>query len=505
MPSFRKKELYVFEGFTNRVNALASALLRWEDGFLIRWMENRHCPVAFGELFEGFSGVDVSSDSGSWQEYHYENSDERLCHYFLSTKRDRRAVKRAYELILKHCRIGAFEDELGEAGKSVAFHYRKHIEWAKAPESVCLDLLAVLCDRTAASQVLLASDDDETALRLAEKIQKMGFPVKLLGHGAGLKSDFDRDQARVLEFVRVWRTLTECRWAISNAISSTVLDASRALGNEVWTFGDLRARTDHGCAFFHRFGFDWLVAGSALQVSGKEERKIMRDFSEDYGKRLISYCLFGDDAVYVGGILRNLREAEVLYPDWQVIVFVDGSVAMEVRGRICAAGGKVVEAGSGLPLTVERFLPALDEGVDLLLVRDADSSLTPREVDAVDEWIESGKSWHVMRDHPHHQAAVMGGMWGCRGGSFEGLTDALMEYEFSGNYGEDQEFLEECVWRANQAEALVHDSHGSFDGRVRAFPEPRKGRRFVGERVTENGEPFTDDHELIEVEVDQPD
>jgi hypothetical protein len=200
-----------------------------------------------------------------------------------------------------------------------------------------------------------------------------------------------------------------------------------------------------------------------------------------------------------------LREAEVLYPDWQVIVFVDGSVAMEVRGRICDAGGKVVEAGSGLPLTVERFLPALDEGVDLLLVRDADSSLTSREVDAVDEWIESGKSWHVMRDHPHHQAAVMGGMWGCRGGSFEGLTDALMEYEFSGNYGEDQEFLEECVWRANQAEALVHDSHGSFDGRVRAFPEPRNGRRFVGERVTENGEPFTDDHELIEVEVDRPD
>lgn len=468
-------------------------------------MENQHCPVDFGELFEGFPGVAVSSDSGGWQEYHYENNGERLCHYFLSTKRERRAVKRAYELILQHCRIGAYEDELGEAGNSVAFHYRRHIEWAKAPEQVCLDLLAVLCDRTAASQVLLASDDDETAVRLAEKIQAMGFPVKLLGHGAGLKSDFDRDEARVLEFVRVWRTLTECPWAISNAISSTVLDASRALGNEVWTFGDLAARNDHGCAFFNRFGFDWLVAGSALEVSGKEERNLMKEFSKDYGSRLISYCLFGEDPVYAGGILRNLREAGILYPDWQVIVFVDGSVTTEVRKEISDAGGNIIEARSGLPLTVERFLPALDEEVDFLLVRDADSSLTPREVVAVDEWMASGKAWHVMRDHPYHQAAVMGGMWGCRGGCFEGLADALKEYEFSGRYGEDQEFLEECVWRSNQAEAFVHDPHGSFDGRMRPFPEPRNGKRFVGERVAPNGEPLTNEHELIEGQGDRSD
>ena len=92
-----QRELFGFEGFTNRVNALASALLSWGDSLLIRWIENRHCPVAFETLFAPLTGVEVTSDKGSWKEYQYENNDERLCHYFLSTDRSRKAVKEVYE------------------------------------------------------------------------------------------------------------------------------------------------------------------------------------------------------------------------------------------------------------------------------------------------------------------------------------------------------------------------------------------------------------------------
>lgn len=491
-----KKELFVFEGFTNRVNALASGLLRWNN-FLIRWMENKHCPVSFQSLFHPFPGLEVSNEPGFWQEYGYENSDERLCHYFLSTNRSRSAVKEVYERVLEQCRIDLPNDEIRWAENSVAFHYRKHIKWEKAPPPLCLDLLEVLCERAAVTKVLLASDDDEMALGLAGRISAMGYSVKVLGQGAGMESDFDRDERRVLDFVRIWKALTLCPWAISNAISSTVLDVSRALGNEVWTFGDLESRRDHGCAFFNRFGFDWLVAGPALEVNKVGERKLLSRFSEKYGKRLISYCLFGEDPLYAGGILRNLEEAERYYPGWHVLVFVDQSVGTGVREEISEAGGLVVEAQSGLPLTVERFLPALDDEVDVVLVRDADSSLTPREVAAVNEWIESGKKWHVMRDHPYHQASVMGGMWGCRGGCFSELGEALARYEFSGSYGEDQVFLADWLWRKWQKDALVHDSQGSFDGVVKAFPEARDGERFVGERVDQHGEPLSNDHQLI--------
>lgn len=33
---------------------------------------------------------------------------------------------------------------------------------------------------------------------------------------------------------------------------------------------------------------------------------------------------------------------------------------------------------------------------------------------AVDEWLESGKMFHVMRDHPGHNMHILCGMWGAR-------------------------------------------------------------------------------------------
>ena len=60
---------------------------------------------------------------------------------------------------------------------------------------------------------------------------------------------------------------------------------------------------------------------------------------------------------------------------------------------------------------VWRFLIASDPSVGRYIIRDADSRLSERKA-AVSEWIESGKKFHVMRDHPsHNNFAMSGGMW----------------------------------------------------------------------------------------------
>ena len=50
--------------------------------------------------------------------------------------------------------------------------------------------------------------------------------------------------------------------------------------------------------------------------------------------------------------------------------------------------------------------------VDLLLSRDLDSLISDRERSAVEEWISSGETTHVMRDNVHHWTPMLGGMWG---------------------------------------------------------------------------------------------
>ena len=72
-----------------------------------------------------------------------------------------------------------------------------------------------------------------------------------------------------------------------------------------------------------------------------------------------------------------------------------------------------------------RFLPVLDPTVDLMVSRDLDSRLTTREQTAVEDWLNTGLAFHVMRDNPQHGTEILGGMWGARMDS--GLRTKLAE------------------------------------------------------------------------------
>jgi hypothetical protein len=52
--------------------------------------------------------------------------------------------------------------------------------------------------------------------------------------------------------------------------------------------------------------------------------------------------------------------------------------------------------------------------VDIFLSRDLDSRFSEREVAAVDEWLKSEETFHVMRDHELHTNEMLAGMWGVK-------------------------------------------------------------------------------------------
>lgn len=59
-----------------------------------------------------------------------------------------------------------------------------------------------------------------------------------------------------------------------------------------------------------------------------------------------------------------------------------------------------------------RFLPLLDPKVDILLLRDSDSIIFDREVDAVHEWLKNKETFHIMRDHHWHCTTLIpAGIW----------------------------------------------------------------------------------------------
>ena len=118
-----------------------------------------------------------------------------------------------------------------------------------------------------------------------------------------------------------------------------------------------------------------------------------------------------------------------------------------------------------------RFFPTLDPQVDILLSRDLDSRISRREVDAVTEWLESGKAVHVMRDHPGHDTPMLGGMWGTR---LDGAGDSLrmrwakswiqilmdqQAFAARSKRGDDQDVLSRYIWPWAKPLSLQHDSY----------------------------------------------
>jgi len=66
-----------------------------------------------------------------------------------------------------------------------------------------------------------------------------------------------------------------------------------------------------------------------------------------------------------------------------------------------------------------RFTVVDDSEVDVFIVRDADSRLTPRDAAVAADWLrqrpETAAVFHCIRDHPSHtRFPVSGGLWGGR-------------------------------------------------------------------------------------------
>ena len=86
--------------------------------------------------------------------------------------------------------------------------------------------------------------------------------------------------------------------------------------------------------------------------------------------------------------------------------------------------------------------------------RDLDDRLSHRKADAVKEWLDSNKMFHVMRDHPGHHITVLAGMWGIKLNQNsvreawktswdKAMNEPLMKA--NATYGADQRFLRKYV------------------------------------------------------------
>lgn len=202
---------------------------------------------------------------------------------------------------------------------------------------------------------------------------------------------------------------------------------------------------------------------------------------------VVSFSLYGpdDDDVYHRGAIRNAEMYADLRPDWDLKFYVGKSVPGDIVTALRGFPNVSIVTMSGVEdrtASYWRFFAMRSGGYDFYLSRDTDSRPFARELVSVDEFLESDKYFHVMRDHPRHGAVMLAGMWGCKEAGAVKIRRRIRDRIPNTGYQSDQDWLKRKVWPLARRSVLAHvDFDHTFGGEVVPFTVPRDDCDYVAE------------------------
>ena len=228
---------------------------------------------------------------------------------------------------------------------------------------------------------------------------------------------------------------------------------------------------------------------------------LARDRDAATRNRVVAMSLYGANKDYAYGAIENALLVRRDWTGWTLRIYHDDQVDATMLTVLRSLGVHLVprRLGQGLAATDDargsaghramfwRFDVAADASVTRYIIRDTDALLSRRDRLAVQDWIDSGRYVHVMRDHPHHVQPIMGGMWGAVGGLVPASVFDVGSTQDRG-YNEDQLLLHAKVWPWARKLALVHDAYSCTQAALagaewRPYPVERISQRdFVGNK-----------------------
>jgi tetratricopeptide (TPR) repeat protein len=197
------------------------------------------------------------------------------------------------------------------------------------------------------------------------------------------------------------------------------------------------------------------------------------------GQNVISFSLWGTAPFYAYGAMINLVLSRTVYPSWTTRFYVAADVPPPCVAFLRDNGADVRRIEDEYPGVglFQRFLVMNDPNIGRFLVRDCDARLSVAEAEFVQQWIDSGLPFHVMRDHVLHNELMIGCLWAGRTDTGIDIVDLMRRYFTAGptaKYGHDQRMLGQTLWPLIRGRCLVHDKYYHLAGvREVKLPDPK--------------------------------
>ena len=210
-------------------------------------------------------------------------------------------------------------------------------------------------------------------------------------------------------------------------------------------------------------------------------------------KKVISFSLWGDKPMYNVGAIINANDALKMYPDFECWFYIHVETVPKetVDALSIIPNVKIIWKEGDLSVIkpmMWRFSAIDDPTVEIMMCRDTDTRLLPREKMAVDEWLNSKYLFHIMRDHPYHDTPILGGMFGTRKmpeiESWANLIEVFIQH---GHRDYDQTFLRDIIYPIVKDNAIIHATFYRIESNARYFPMDYDSEyKFVGEYIDQD-------------------
>lgn len=247
-------------------------------------------------------------------------------------------------------------------------------------------------------------------------------------------------------------------------------------------------------------------------------------------KKIISYCLWGDNPKYNIGAIRNAELARGLFPDWTTRFYVGESVPWKtiealidpvpkqysryklINGRfeaLCGSFNPLIEIYhmdclGDWRMMLTRFMPITEDNVEIFLSRDCDSRLSLREKIVVESWLNSDKGVLCLGQHPWHTLPMMGGGWGMKQDVLPSFKYLLENYISKNEYQTDQLFLNNLIWsKIKDKTLLIHDFYAHLWNGQKWPIYPPDNIDFFGQVFDENNKPIQEHLDVYYATMDR--
>ena len=183
-------------------------------------------------------------------------------------------------------------------------------------------------------------------------------------------------------------------------------------------------------------------------------------------KQVISYSLYGQQAKFLVGAIKNAQLAQRFFPGFTVRFYVGNSVPTWCRSTLALFPNVElipVDEREDSIARLWRFRAIFDPEVDVVLSRDADARLGIREALAHQEFMDSQYDFHIIRDHPTgHGYLISAGMFACKTANMGFFKTLLDQTTLRDTYMQDQEFLSNAIYPNIMEKSLVHDPYYNY-------------------------------------------